>query len=91
MYKIERVDGGVSLSSGFYSSGVNVGMRVASNPDEPLDGDVGFIYSSTPCDVVARFTSNRFQAAPIQHYQRYPKGFKTNFVLINAKNANAMT
>ncbi|PTB87790.1 bifunctional ornithine acetyltransferase/N-acetylglutamate synthase, partial [cyanobacterium G8-9] len=37
------------------------------------------------------FTSNTFQAAPIKHFQHYPEDFQTNFVLINAKNANAMT
>jgi glutamate N-acetyltransferase/amino-acid N-acetyltransferase len=41
--------------------------------------------------VSAVFTTNRFQAAPLQHFKRYAHGFQTNFVLINAKNANAMT
>jgi glutamate N-acetyltransferase/amino-acid N-acetyltransferase len=53
--------------------------------------DVGFIRSETPCDISATFTTNRFQASPIKHYQRYPKDFKTNFLLVNSKNANAMT
>ena len=55
------------------------------------DGDVAFIRSDTPCDISAQFTTNIFQASPIKHYQNYPNGFKTNFILMNAKNANAMT
>jgi glutamate N-acetyltransferase/amino-acid N-acetyltransferase len=54
-------------------------------------GEVAFIRSEEPCDISAVCTSNRFQAAPIKHFQRYGEDFQTNFVLINAKNANAMT
>jgi len=86
MYKITPLENGLSNVSGFYCDAVNVGMR----PDKE-QGDVAFIRSEEPCDISAVFTSNRFQAAPIQHYQRYPKDFQTDFVLINAKNANAMT
>jgi glutamate N-acetyltransferase/amino-acid N-acetyltransferase len=86
MSKIELVDGGLSVVSGFYCDACNVGMR----PDSS-QGDVAFIRSEELCDVSAVFTTNKFQASPIKHYQKYPKGFQTNFVLINAKNANAMT
>ncbi len=72
---------------GFYCDGVNVGMR----HDNPKQGDVAYIRSEVPCDVSAVFTSNKFQAAPLLHYQRYPKDFQSDFILINAKNANAMT
>jgi len=58
---------------------------------DSIDGDVAFIRSDVSCDITARFTSNKFQAAPIKHYQKYPKDFKTNFILMNSKNANAMT
>jgi len=93
MYKITAVEGGLSAVEGFYCDGVNVGMRTNpanSGPSDP-DGDVAFIRSDTLCDVAAVLTSNRFQAAPIRHFQRYHEGFQTDFVLINAKNANAMT
>ncbi len=85
-YTITPLEGGLANVEGFYCDAVNVGMR----PDAS-QGDVAFIRSETPCRVSAVFTTNRFQAAPIKHYQRYPEGFETNFVLINAKNANAMT
>ena len=85
-YTITPLEGGLANVNGFFCDATNVGMR----PDA-THGDVAFIRSDVPCDVSAVFTTNRFQAAPIQHYQRYPEGFQTNFVLVNAKNANAMT
>jgi len=93
MFNLFSIKGGISNVKGFFCDGVNVGMK--SNPANSgisdIDGDVAFIRSDTLCDISARFTSNKFQAAPIKHYQNYPDGFKTNFLLMNAKNANAMT
>ncbi len=86
MFNLFSLKGGLDNVQGFYSDGVNVGMKTDSN-----DGDVAFIRSHTLCDVSSRFTTNKFQASPIKHYQKYPKDFKTNFILINSKNANAMT
>ena len=86
MYKIVELKNGLENVKNFYCGATNVGMR----PDK-AQGDVAFIRSNVPCDISAVFTSNTFQAAPIKHFQKYPKDFKTNFVLINAKNANAMT
>ncbi len=85
-YTITPLEGGLANVNGFYCDAVNVGMR----PDIS-QGDVAFIRSETPCNVSSIFTTNRFQAAPIKHFQRYEEGFQTNFVLVNAKNANAMT
>jgi len=86
MSKIITLQNGLENIQGFYCDAVNVGMRPDKN-----QGDVAFIRSETPCDISAVFTSNTFQAAPIKHFQKYPRDFKTNFILINAKNANAMT
>ena len=86
MFKIFPIDGGLDSVDGFFCDGVNVGMRTDSS-----DGDVAFIRSEEPCDISSIFTTNKFQASPIKHYQKYPKDFKTNFILMNAKNANAMT
>ena len=86
MFNIIELENGLENVEGFYCGATNVGMR----PDK-AQGDVAFIRSLVPCDISAVFTSNTFQAAPLKHFQRYPKGFQTDFVLINAKNANAMT
>ena len=85
-FTISAIENGLENVEGFYCGATNVGMR----PDE-TQGDVAFIRSDTMCDISAVFTNNTFQAAPIKHFQQYPQNFKTNFVLINAKNANAMT
>jgi len=86
LFNIITLENGLENVQGFYCGATNVGMR----PDK-AQGDVAFIRSNIPCDISAVFTSNTFQAAPIKHFQKYPKDFKTDFVLINAKNANAMT
>ncbi|SFV63560.1 Glutamate N-acetyltransferase / N-acetylglutamate synthase [hydrothermal vent metagenome] len=86
MSKIIELKNGLENVQGFTCGATNVGMRQNSE-----DGDVAFIRSSSPCDIASVFTSNTFQASPIVHYKNYPKGFQSDFVLINAKNANAMT
>jgi glutamate N-acetyltransferase/amino-acid N-acetyltransferase len=93
MFKIIPLENGLENVQGFFCAAVNVGMRTnpANSGPSDVDGDVAFIRSETPCDISALFTSNVFQAAPIVHFKKYPKDFKTDFVLINAKNANAMT
>jgi len=92
-FTIKPLNNGLENVQGFFCDATNVGMR--TNPSNSgvsdIDGDVAFIRSDVPCDISAVFTSNTFQAAPIKHFQKYPKGFQTNFILINAKNANAMT
>ena len=85
MFNILPIKGTISDIDGFYCDGISAGLK----PNNALD--MGFIYTDTLCDVEAIFTSNKFQAAPLRHYQNYENDFKTNFVLINSKNANAMT
>jgi len=86
LFNIVELENGLENVQGFYCGATNVGMR----PNKS-QGDVAFIRSEVPCDISAVFTSNTFQAAPLKHFQKYPKDFQTDFVLINAKNANAMT
>ena len=86
--------GGLSNIEDLYFGGVHCGMK--TNPAnssllEPMSTlDLGFVYSREPMQVSALFTSNRFQASPIKHFLGYEKGFKSNFLLLNSKNANAM-
>ncbi len=86
MFTLTELEKGLENVQGFYCGATNVGLR----PDTE-QGDVAFIHSEVPCDISAVFTSNTFQAAPIKHFQKYGKDFQSNFVLMNAKNANAMT
>lgn len=93
MFKLFPLKNGLENVQGFFFGAANVGMRTKPSDSNSNDiaGDVAFIRSDTPCDIAAVFTTNVFQAAPIKHFQKYPKDFQTNFILMNAKNANAMT
>ncbi len=86
MFDIVPLKNGLDNVEGFFCDGVNVGMK-----SDPTKEDVAFIRAVKPCEVSAVFTQNRFKAAPICHFLNYKKGFKTNFLLLNSKNANAMT
>jgi len=86
MFQILSLKNGIANVDGFYCDGINCGLR----PDSK-QGDLAFIRSDKICNIVASYTTNRFCSAPIKHALRYGKNFEGNFVLINAKNANAMT
>jgi len=85
MFDIFSLKNGLENVDGFYCDGVNSGLK-ADNQN-----DLAFIRSDVLCDVSAVFTQNKFRAAPICHFLNYEKNFKTNFLLMNSKNANAMT
>ena len=85
MFDIIPLSGGISVVDGIYCDGVHCGLK-ANNAL-----DLAFIYSDTMLDVESVFTNNIFKAAPIEYYLRHTKGKQSNFVLINTKNANAMT
>ena len=84
MYKIVQTSCGVCCGDGFYADGISAGLK----PNGALD--MAFIYSDTPCEIASVFTTNKMTAAPIRHFREMGE-FETNFVLINSKNANAMT
>lgn len=85
MFNIISLKNGLENVDGFFFGGVSTGLK----PNK--DNDLGFIRADEPFMLAAKFTSNKFQAAPIIHFKRYKKGFKSNFLLLNSKNANAMT
>ncbi|WP_024953668.1 bifunctional glutamate N-acetyltransferase/amino-acid acetyltransferase ArgJ [Sulfurospirillum arcachonense] len=93
MFNIFPIKNGLDNVEGFFCNGVNVGMKTnpANSGSSNIDGDVAFIRSDELCEVSAIFTKNKFTAAPIKHFLEHPKNFKTNFILMNSKNANAMT
>lgn len=84
MYKITQTNDGVCASNGFYADGVSAGLKKENAKD------MAFVYSEVACEIASVFTTNKMCAAPIKHFRA--KGeFQTNFILINSKNANAMT
>ena len=84
MSDIRPVEGGVCAAAGFYADGISAGLKKNGAKD------MAFIHSDAPCEVASVFTTNKMTAAPIRHF-RAKGAFQTNFVLINARNANAMT
>ena len=83
MFRITPIKNGICAVDGFYASGVKAGFKKD-------DYDVGFIRSESECSVAYLFTTNKFQAAPIKYVLE--NGIKkTNFILANSKNANALT
>ncbi|MBL3519350.1 bifunctional glutamate N-acetyltransferase/amino-acid acetyltransferase ArgJ [Arcobacter lanthieri] len=85
MFTILPIKGYIEQIDGFYCDGIHAGLKPNGN------NDLGFIYTKEPCTVASLFTNNKFQAAPLKHFLQYGEDFKTNFVLINSKNANALT
>ncbi len=85
MFNIISIKNGIENVDGFYCGGIDAGLK------KDGEKDVAFIRSDEECDISAVFTTNKFQASPIKHFKRYQKNFKTNFILMNSKNANAMT
>jgi len=84
MFTITPIANGVCAADGFFADGESAGLKSGNQKD------LAFIYSDTLCSIGAIFTANKFQAAPILHFKKHSIQ-KTNFVLINSKNANAMT
>ncbi|MCG3675072.1 bifunctional glutamate N-acetyltransferase/amino-acid acetyltransferase ArgJ [Aliarcobacter butzleri] len=85
MFTILPIKGFFDQIDGFYCDGIHAGLKSNGN------NDLGFIYTKEACTVAAVFTENKFQAAPLKHFLQHGENFKTNFVLINSKNANALT
>lgn len=83
MFKIFPIAGGICAADGFFADGINCGLKKEGF-------DLAFFRSEVPCDVAAVFTSNRFAAAPVIDAKKKIEN-KSEFMLINAKNANAMT
>lgn len=85
MFDIIPIKGGICTIDGIYCDGVSAGLKANGALD------VAFIYSDKMLSIEALFTQNKFKAAPLQHYLREVKGKESNFILVNTKNANAMT
>jgi glutamate N-acetyltransferase/amino-acid N-acetyltransferase len=84
MYTLTHIEGSVCAAEGFYANGIAIGLKKENARD------VAFIFADSPCVNATVFTTNKMTAAPIRHF-RQKGNFEGNFVLINSKNANAMT
>lgn len=85
MFDIIPIKGGICSLDGIFCDGISAGLKAKNKLD------VAFIYSENLLQIEAIFTGNLFKAAPIRHFLANIKGKQSNFILINTKNANAMT
>lgn len=85
MFDIIPIKDGICAIDGIFCDGISAGLKAKNKLD------VAFIYSENLLTIEAIFTNNLFKAAPIRHFLENLKDKKSNFILINTKNANAMT
>ena len=86
MFDIIPIKGGICAIDGIYCDGVSAGLKANGALD------IAFIYSEKMLQVEAIFTQNKFKAAPLRHFLRESGANRqSNFILVNTKNANAMT
>jgi glutamate N-acetyltransferase/amino-acid N-acetyltransferase len=79
--------GGVTSPRGFLAGAVSAGIKYLS----PSRLDLGILYSDSPCNVAAVFTTNRVKAAPVMlSLERLEKKTATA-VVMNSGHANACT
>lgn len=79
------IDGSINTPKGFQSGGLFCGIKKKKL-------DLGWIYSDVPADAAAVYTTNLFQAAPIQvTKESIGVEKKIQAVLVNSGNANACT
>ena len=84
-YTVLPLKNGLSNIKDIFCDGLFAGLK------EKKKRMSAFIYSKHPLEIEALLTNNRFKAAPLRHFLSYPPNFTTNFILLNSKNANAMT
>ena len=83
--EMKRVEGGVCAARGFVANGLNCGL----NPDKEKH-DLALIYSETPCQAAAVYTTNKVKGAPIlvTKSNLTKSGNIARAVIANSKNAN---
>lgn len=79
------IDGGVCAATGFKASGLNCGL----NPNKEKN-DLCLIYSETPSNAAAVYTTNKVKGAPILVTKKHLEatGGVARAVIANSKNAN---
>lgn len=88
--KVKFVPTSGTYPKGFKVSGTHVGVK-PSNTKRP---DLAFITSDVPCNAAAVFTTNKFQAAPVQVSKSVldrRRGSGVQSIIINSGCANAVT
>lgn len=85
-YKLKKIDGGsVTSPIGYIAKGINCGIRKNKK-------DLGILFSEMPAVSAAVYTTNKFQAAPLQvSKQSIENSNIQKALIVNSGNANAFT
>ena len=94
MFNVISLKNGLENVAGFSFDGLNAGFKKEGQ------NDLGFIMANNGASLWARFTKNKFKAAPIRHFERtfnlnldkaqndenfkISNELKTNFILLNS-------
>lgn len=80
---MEYISSGVTEAQGFVAGGIHCGIR--KNKAKP---DLAMIYSETPCNAAAVYTTNLVKGAPILVTKKNLADGKAKAVICNSGNAN---
>ncbi|WP_304683654.1 bifunctional glutamate N-acetyltransferase/amino-acid acetyltransferase ArgJ [Ileibacterium valens] len=75
---------GVCFAKGFTAGAAHAGIKEGSTKD-----DLAIIYSSTPCNAAAVYTTNVVKAAPLKVTKEHLNDGRAQAIIINSGNANA--
>lgn len=80
-----KTDGNISVSGRIFAGGLHCGIK-RKRPD------LGWLYSAVPAQAAAVYTTNQFQAAPIQiTKESIMESGKLSGIIVNSGNANSFT
>lgn len=82
---MKEINGVITAPKGFKAAGVKAGIKNSGKED------VGIIYSETPANVAAVFTTNSMAAAPVVVSRRNAAKGSAQAIVINSGCANAAT
>ena len=80
---MKLTDGGVCAAKGFSANGIHCGIR-----KNKTKRDLALIYSDTPCNAAAVYTTNLVKGAPIAVNKEHLKNGIAQAVICNSGNAN---
>lgn len=80
---MEIIKGGVTVSEGFFASGIHCGLR--KNKEKR---DLALVYSDVLCDAAAVVTQNKVKGNPVYVTQEHIKNGKAQAIIVNSANAN---
>ncbi len=80
---MKLISGGVCAAKGFLASGIHCGIR-----KNRTKRDLALIYSKTPCNGAAVYTTNLVKGAPLSVTKKHLENGFANAIICNSGNAN---